>query len=179
MDFTGKITDVSLDIYARKPKITFLADDIETLEQIEELMPCAKLSVEVKKWRKKRSLDANAYAWVLIGKIAEKLGTTSLEVYRREIRELGIYEVIPIKNEAVERFVDTWGKQGTGKGWVCDTYKSKLEGYTNVYAYYGSSSYDTAEMSRLISNIVEDCKSLNIETKSEEELNSLLNDWGK
>ena len=177
MDFTGKITDVSLDIYARKPKITFLADDIETLEQIEELMPCAKLSVEVKKWRKKRSLDANAYAWVLIGKIAEKLGATSLDVYRREIRELGIYEVIPIKNEVVERYIEAWQKNG--KGWICDITKSKLEGYTNVYAYYGSSSYDSAEMARLINNIVEDCKDLNIETKSEEELNSLLNDWRK
>ncbi len=179
MDFTGKITDISLDIFARKPKITFLADDTDTLEQIEELMSCAKLSVEVKKWRKKRSIDANAFAWVLINKIAEKLETTSLEVYRREIRELGICEVIPIKNEAVERFVDTWQKQGTGKGWICDTEKSKLDGYTNVYAYYGSSSYNTAEMSRLINNIVEECKSLNIETKSEEELNSLLNEWGK
>ena len=177
MDFTGKITDISLDIFERKPKITFLADDTDTLEQIEELMSCAKLSVEVKKWRKKRSLDSNAYAWVLMGKIAEKLETTSLEVYRREIRELGICEVLPIRNEVVERYIEAWQKNG--KGWVCDTAKSKLDGYTNVYAYYGSSSYDSAEMSRFINNIVEECKDLNIETKSEEELNSLLNEWGK
>ena len=80
MDFTGKITDISLDIYSRKPKITFVADDNETLEQIEELMACAKLSIEVQKWTNRRSTDANAYFHVLINKLARYYDTSDSEM---------------------------------------------------------------------------------------------------
>jgi hypothetical protein len=56
---------------------------------------------------------------------------------------------------------------------------SKLDGCTNVILYYGSSTYDVEQMSRLIENIVQDCKALGIETKPEAELNSLLEQWRK
>jgi hypothetical protein len=55
---------------------------------------------------------------------------------------------------------------------------SKIEGCTNVVLYYGSSTYDKAQMSRLINNIVEECRQLGIETKSAEEVDSLLRQWG-
>jgi hypothetical protein len=48
-----------------------------------------------------------------------------------------------------------------------------------VILYYGSSTYDTAQMSRLINNIIEECRQLGIETKSEEEVQSLLRQWGE
>jgi hypothetical protein len=54
---------------------------------------------------------------------------------------------------------------------------SKIEGCTNVILYYGSSSYNVAQMSRLINIIVEDCRQVGIETKSEEEVASLLQQW--
>ena len=60
---------------------------------------------------------------------------------------------------------------------VTETTKSKLEGFTNVLAYYGSSTYNTKEMSRLIDLIVRECNQLNIETKSKSEIDSLLKQW--
>ena len=93
------------------------------------------------------------------------------------IKNIGSYEVIPIKNEALDKFRSAWSKNGIG--WITETTSSKLEGFTNVIAYYGSSTYNTSEMSRLIDLIVQECEQLGIETKSEAEIKNLLDSWGK
>ena len=130
---------------------------------------------EIKEHRQKRSLDANGYLWVLISKIQDVIGVPKEDIYRDMIKGVGVYEVVPIKNEAVNKFCEAWHKNGLG--WITETTKSKLEGYTNVLAYYGSSEYDTKEMSRLIDGIVQECRELDIETKSDEEIKSLVENW--
>ena len=115
--------------------------------------------------------------WVLVSKIQEKLNIPKEDVYRDAIKNIGVYEVIPVKDEAVERFIEAW--KHNGLGWVCETTKSKLEGFTNVIAYYGSSTYNTKEMSRLVDLIVQECKQLNIETMTPEQLSVLKEEWGK
>lgn len=133
--------------------------------------------LEVKEHRKKRSLDANAYCWVLINKIADALRITPVEIYRQAILNVaGNYEVIPIKEEAAEHFKQVW--QAQGLGWPCvDMGKSKLDGYRNLRAYYGSSTYSTSQMAQLIENLLQDCRALDIEVKSEEEIASLMGAW--
>ena len=132
---------------------------------------------EVKEVKKRRSLDSNAYAWVLLGKLQDKLHISKEDIYKSLIKEIGSYEVIPVKDEAVERFRQAWSKNGLG--WITETTKSKLEGFTNVIAYYGSSSYNTSEMSRLIELIVQECKQQDIETMTQNDLKSLLESWDK
>ncbi len=132
---------------------------------------------EVKEVKKRRSLDSNAYAWVLLGKLQDKLHISKEDIYKSLIKEIGSYEVIPVKDEAVERFRQAWSKNGLG--WITETTKSKLEGFTNIIAYYGSSSYNTSEMSRLINLIVQECKQQDIETMTPNELKSLLESWDK
>ena len=132
---------------------------------------------EVKEVKRRRSLDSNAYAWVLLGKLQDKLHIAKEDIYKSLIKEIGSYEVIPVKNEAVERFRQAWSKNGLG--WITETTKSKLEGFTNVIAYYGSSTYNTSEMSRLIELIVQECKQQDIETMTQNELKSLLESWNK
>ena len=133
--------------------------------------------IEVKEHRKKRSLDANAYAWVLINKIADALRITPKEIYRQAIQGIGNNcEIIPIKEEAAEHFKRIWESQGLG--WPCmDMGKSKIDGYRNLRAYYGSSTYDTRQMSILIDNLVQDCKALDIETMPPERLAALMEGW--
>ena len=133
--------------------------------------------LEVKEHKKKRSLDANAYAWVLINKIADALRITPIEIYRQAIQNVGgNYEVIPIKEEAADHFKQVW--QAKGLGWPCvDMGKSKIEGYRNLRAYYGSSTYDTRQMSQLIDNLVQDCKALDIETMTPDKLALLMEEW--
>ena len=176
MQTTAIITDINIDFNTRKPKISLLLDTNE-ISVVEELKNENKLNVELKKHKKKRSLDANAYMWVLVSKIQEKLNIPKEDIYRDAIKNIGVYEVIPVKDEAVERFIEAW--KHNGLGWVCETTKSKLEGFTNVIAYYGSSTYNTKEMSRLVDLIVQECKQLNIETMTPEQLSVLKEEWGK
>lgn len=176
MKSIGIIEDISIDYKTQKPKILLTLNERESLPSLEELKE-DKLSIEIKKYRENRSLDANAYMWVLISKLEEKINISKDIIYKDAIKNIGVYEVIPVKNEAVERFIEAWTKNGLG--WVCETTKSKLEGYTNILAYYGSSTYNTAEMSRLIDFVVQECKQLNIETMTPEQLNILKEEWGK
>lgn len=134
--------------------------------------------ITVKKFRKKRSLDANAYCWVLLDKIAEKKRITRTEAYRNAIREIGgVSDTICVKNNAVERLKQQWCEQGTG--WQAEDFPSAIPGWTNVILYYGSSSYDTKQMADLIDSIVQDAQSLGIETKTPEEINSLMEEYEK
>ena len=133
---------------------------------------------EIKEYTKKRSLDANSYCWVLCKKIADVLRITKEEVYTKAIREVGKFEIVPIKDEAVDTFIRAWASKGIG--WLCEVLnKSKLDGYTNLIAYYGSSIYDTKEMSILIENIVQEAKQLEIETMTSKELEQLMSMWGE
>ena len=131
----------------------------------------------IKEHRNKRSLDANAYFWELVGQLADALRITPKEIYRQAIQNIGgNYEIIPIKAEAADKFKEAWEKNGLG--WPCvDIGASKIPGYRNLKAYYGSSTYDTRQMSLLIDHIVQDCKAVGIDTRSKEELDSLLGAW--
>ena len=132
--------------------------------------------VKIEPQKKKRSLDANAYAWVLMGAIAERIGVSNIDVYREAIRKMNVYEIIPVREDALERWVQIW--EGHGKGWICESLgKSKLPGYVNTQCYYGSSVYDSAQMARLIDYIVDEAKELNIETKTPDELARLKALW--
>lgn len=151
---------------------TLTTDPRKELEGLED----AELDITAKKHRKKRSLDANAYAWVLIGKIAEAMRIDRTEVYRNAIREIGgNHEIVCVRNKALESLCNGW--QSLGLGWQTDTMPSKLKDCTTVVLYYGSSTYDTKQMSLLIDHLVQDAKGLGIETMSPKELEVLLEQY--
>ena len=131
---------------------------------------------DIVKAKKKRSLDANAYLWALIGKISAAVGIPSDEVYRHAIREAGEYTPLPIRSDAIDEFSRIWSAHGTG--WFVDILDdSKLAGYKLVRAYNGSSTYDTKQMSRLIDYVVQDAKALGIETLTDRELSLIKEGW--
>ena len=134
-------------------------------------------NLEVKEYRQKRSLDANAYAWVLIHKLAAAMHLTPEEVYLQEVLNVGDnFTPMCVREKDVERFKKSW--QSNGLGWpVMDLGPSQVPGCRNLAAYHGSSTYDTHQMSRLIDNLVQDCKALDIETLSEEKLSLLKEGW--
>lgn len=133
--------------------------------------------LEVTEMRKKRSLDANALAWAEMGQIAEKTGVSKTEVYLHYIREIGgNSETLCMLTAAVDKFRKAWNRNGLG--WITETMPSKLPGCTNVIAYYGSSTYDTKQMSRLINLIEQDCKELGIPTYDDMKMQELLSRWG-
>lgn len=175
-DLTGVLTSVSFSYQSGKPLLTFEMEDRQNALVAAENLFGDKLSIKVGKWRNKRSLDANAYCWVLISRLAEKLKIPKTEIYRNAIRDIGgNSDMVCIQSKAVDALRSGWERNGLG--WLTETSPSKLPGCTNVVLYYGSSTYDTAQMSRLIGNIQEECRLQGIETKSAEEVQSLLKQW--
>lgn len=140
-----------------------------------EMKPGKLYAAELKLYREKRSKDANAMYWELCGKLARELGLNAEEVYRRHIKEMAVYDVLCIKDDGLEAFKRRWCSDHLGRR--VETRESKLPGCTTVLAYYGSSDFDRAEMSRLIDACVEDCKAAGIETMSERERSLLLEEW--
>ena len=133
---------------------------------------------EIKQERKKRSLDANAYLWTLLDKLSAELRVPKEELYQMQIKQIGgVSDIVCIQDKAVDKFRDEWEKKGLG--WQTDTIPSKIEGCTNVLIYYGSSAYDTKQFSRLLESVVTDCKSIGIEVKPQEEIDSMLEEWGR
>lgn len=127
---------------------------------------------------KGRSLDANGYAWVLLDKLAAHYGVAREKVYRQEIQSIcGVSEVLCLREKAADAFCKGWERNGIG--WMADKGASKLKGCVNVTVWYGSSTYDTEQMSRLIDAVVEDCKAVGIETMTPEELDALVSRWGE
>lgn len=133
------------------------------------------VDVAVKQWHDKRSLDANAYLWVLIDKIAEAMHLDKAEVYRDSIRAIGgVSQVVCAQDFTVDALRRGWEMRGMG--WQTDTMPSKVPGCTNVVLYYGSSMFDSRQMSLLIDHVVQDAKALGIETMTPRELEKLLDE---
>lgn len=131
-------------------------------------------TITIELLKRKRSLNANNYMWQLCQKIAEKVGATKETVYRKNIREVGSFETVELISAGAARFIRSW--EANGLGWVAEP-MSERGGYTTVIAYYGSSSYDTAEMSRLVEAVVEEAKALGVETMKPLELDRLKAAW--
>lgn len=132
-----------------------------------------EIEISIKKFSEKRSLSANGLLWEMCSQIAKKIGSTKEEVYREHIREVGEYTPLPIKNEAIDQFSKIWSEHGTG--WFVDVVDdSKLAGYKLVFAYQGSSTYTTEQMSRLIDSVIADAKEMGIDTIGDRERSLLF-----
>lgn len=146
------------------------------MEVCDALKPGKEYNVTIK--GKGRSLDANGYCWVLLDKLAAYHGVHKQDVYRQEIRNIGgVSEVLCLREKAAETFCRGW--ESNGIGWMTDIGPSKIKGCVNVTVWYGSSVYDTEQMSRLIDAVVQDCKAVGIETLTPRELAALVSRWGE
>lgn len=131
---------------------------------------------EISPARKKRSLNANAYAWKLINDIALAVRESPEDVYREALKNIpNICEVLCVQDKAVDSMVRLWTRDHIGRR--VEREESKIKGCTNLYIYYGSSDFDTRQMSMLIDNLVQDAQALGIGTRPEEEIRTLLEAW--
>lgn len=179
MRLSGRISGASIDFSTGKPTVCFEINERNDFKQmVDDLGKKERLTIEVKPYRERRSLDANAYFFVLADKLAEKTGVPKETIYREAVKNVGgVSEVVCVKNSAVERLCEAWRRNGLG--WQVDTIPSKIEGCTNVVLYYGSSTYNTEQMSRLIDNIVQDCKAVGIETMTPNQIAEMKSRWGE
>lgn len=131
----------------------------------------------IKLFRKKRSNDANALYWEMCGQLSRATNDTTDNIYLRHIRDIANYDTLCMLTEAVPDFELRW--KSNHKGRMIETRESKIPGCTTVLAYYGSSDFDTREMSRLIDNCLQDCEAAGIDTTPPDKISSLLEEWGR
>jgi hypothetical protein len=163
-----------------KQKLTFALTSKADISDLKAVIANKKqLAIECKEYRKKRSLDANSYAWSLIGKIADALRTSKEEIYIKMLTRYGQREKqlisIIAEEEALKmiyRAVDNH---------CCEVGESELNGKTfkHLAILIGSSQYDSKQMGILIDGIVSECKDLDIEVITPNQLAELKSSWGK
>ena len=125
---------------------------------------------DIKEKRKRRSLDANAYLWVLLDELAKE------ELYRLYVKRVGVFRDFHLDAEEAKSFAVAWSMLGTG--WITEQADFAQDGeQVIIRAYYGSSQYNTKQMSRLIDGVVAECKELGIETATPEELARIKETW--
>lgn len=150
--------------------ITFEVQDKSILDSV--LLDGREVDLTIKPYRQKRSLDANAYMWVLCELLAVNIGITKEEVYKEAIRHMGIFRDIELPVDAAETLQTSWRMLGTG--WVTERVDfGESDDTVRIRFYYGSSRYNTKQMSRVIDGLIQDCKAAGIETMTPEELEGL------
>lgn len=127
---------------------------------------------QIKEKRNHRSLDANAYCWALIVQMADILGVGKEEVYQQMLKQYGQGGEVTLSWNQVNAFTRAWRYnepvQMLGEG----------ENARYVYRFWiGSSAYDTKEMAALIDGVVSECKDLGIDTRTPDEIRSMMALW--
>lgn len=112
---------------------------------------------EVKEYHKKRSLNANAYAWALIGKIADVLRNSKDEIYLEMLKKYGQSEIVSVLSDInVTGYFKYFEEIAT----------VKLQGkdFTHYKVFKGTSEYNSAEMAVFIDGVISEAEELGIDT---------------
>lgn len=157
--------------------LMLLVDDPRQARQYAEENAQKPLRLKLTQWREKRSLSANAYAWLLLNRLSEVLGMPSEEIYKRLIPDVGgNCTAVSVPLDSLEGLKKGW--KNNGAGWVVEVIGvSDAPGMVDVMLYYGSSVYDTAQMSRLLELIIQECRQNDIEYLPPEKLAAMMEVW--
>lgn len=173
MKLTGRITGATIDFKTRKPTLTLQINERNDFEAlVDDMNGCEKLSIEIKPYREKRSLNANNYAWKIITEIGNVLRAGKDEIYLKMLKRYGQSDLISVLSHVpVAHYFKYYEEAGT----------SKLNGkdFTHYRIYKGSSEYDTREMSIFIDGVVSEAKELGIQTETPDEIARLKALWGE
>lgn len=182
MESKGILKSVSKDWVSGKFQITFEVD--QDISSSIESMQGKHLRITAKQWKEKRSLDANAYYWVLVTKLAETLHISKPRCHNLMLRRYGQNLTIDGKNAYI-RIPDT--ENAENEALEASEYHIRptsqvVSGNDGVnYRTYimmlGSSYYNTAEMSHLIDGLVGECKEMGIETLPPDELERMMHEY--
>ena len=129
------------------------------------------LNEEIEVKRKKRSKNSNSYFWELLQQLCLEMNLDVIQEYKKRVKELGIFKQWELDTINVPTFEKIW--QDRGIAWFTEKVE-EIGNKTIINAYYGSSSYNSKQMSKLIDNLVQDCKQIGIQTLDELELEELI-----
>lgn len=170
-ELTGVIKDVYIDIPTCKTALVLLVNEkSNALACYDDFRNADKLKIKVDKYREKRSLNANNYAWKLLTEIGNVLRKDKEVVYLEMLKRYGQSEMISVLSHIpIKQYIKYCEEAG----------ESVLNGknFTHYKVYKGSSEFDTKEMSIFVDGVVDEAQALGIETKTPEELANLKSLW--
>ena len=142
-------------------------------EDINKFCPDKTYTVEIKQKRKDRSLNANAALWVLLGEMAAKLRTSKDELYLEMLSRYGVFTHVVVKPNVVDRVKAEWRT-------VRELGEVTINGQTGIQlqCYFGSSTYNTQEFTRLLDGVISEAKELGITLISDADKAIMLAEWG-
>ncbi len=171
----GRLYDLSIDVNTKKQKLVFEIDG-DFRSQWNEYSG-KDLEITVKQWKNKRSNNANAYMWELLGELAVIMKLPAEEIYRNAIKAVGIYKDFPpLPQREANTLKTAW--RNLGIGWQAEQLDYDTDGQNVIVrCYYGSSVYNTKQMSRLLDFVLQDCWALGIPTRTPDEIAALKAAW--
>ena len=172
-ELTCRIKDVTFDYFSGNPLVTLDMNERQSaLDMVDNLRDFDKLSIKIDRYKEKRSLNANAYAWLLIGKIGNSTRASKEEVYFKMLKDYGQSDLVSVMAHIpVEHYFKYYEEAGES------TLNGKL--FKHYRVYKGSSEFDTREMSIFIDGIVSEAKNLGIETMTPNEIAKMKDLWGE
>lgn len=126
---------------------------------------------EIQVKRANRSNKANAYFWELLQQLCYEMNIDVIQEYRKRVKELGIFRQWELDNNSVPTFIKVWEEKGLA--WFVEKVE-EIGSKTVINAYYGSSSYNSKQFSKLLDHLVQDCRSIGIQTLEDIEIEELI-----
>jgi len=172
MDVTGRLNDAYRTLEGQLC-ISFTVNAQPSQLGLDELRTDL-LDITAQKHRRKRSLNANALLWKCIGDIAAAIGADKWEVYLKMLKRYGAFTYVCVKPGAVEMLKRQW-RECEEVGLV----KVGEQTAVQMLCYYGSSTYDTKQFSRLLDGVISEMEEIGIETPTSERMRRCLEQWEK
>ena len=171
MEFIGHLESVTKNFTTGRNVIAFELEEGNVTEVLN--LNGKKLRITAKQYREKRSLNSNAYAWHLMQEIAEKIGSTKDEVYLNMLQRYSrSFAHMIVHKEIIPKLEEEYRV-------VRDLGEVKVNGQVGqqVQVYFGSSTFDTKEMSVFLDGIISECKELGIEIIPQSDIDRMNAEW--
>lgn len=179
MECKGSITAIAQDFETKGILVTLSLADVP-VQELQNLKTMDQLSVSIKKYRKKRSLDANAYFHLLVGKLADKLSISKIRCKNIMIGRYGQIDYIDGRPVMIKTQIPVSDmlEQENLHCLPCGG-KTEENGLQTFFyrVYRGSHTYNTEEMSVLIDGVVQEAREQGIETETPDEIERLKSLW--
>lgn len=172
---TGRLIDV-VQTVDRKFRVTFEVDAVDEIRGMEN----KEILLTITKTAKKRSLNANAYFHVLVGKIADKMAISKPKCKNMLLGRYGqrwIEDDAPLMISVLSK-VDMEEREDIH---CIPVGYATIQGkkFTHWAVVRPSHEYDSTEMAHLIDGTVQEAKDLGIETIPAAELERMMKSWNQ
>lgn len=176
IDWTGEVQKVYQDFETGKFNVLLTINEgaavVNGLSNY--LVNRDKLNISAKKYKQKRSLDANGLLWHCLGKIAETLRTDKWEVYLLMLKRYGKFTYICVKPNMVDAMKAQWRESE-----IIGEVDINGQKAVQMLCYFGSSTYNTKEFSVLLDGVISEMAEMGLQVPTSQDMQRALEQWEK